>query len=120
MGVDAEGTRPLGCVGAEVDDDGVADRLARGIVHVGIVGSCNAAGEHRHEPRLFGTGDRRLARQAAPGTFVTGSQPLRPGNSYTARVYTPKPTVAQLRGAGREHGLVQHTESLCVSVQPRE
>jgi len=47
--------------------------------------------------------DGPLAVQEAPGTFVTGAQPLRPGNSYTATVYTPKPTEAQLRGAGTDY-----------------
>jgi transglutaminase-like putative cysteine protease len=34
------------------------------------------------------------------GTFVTGSRPLGPGDSYVAEVYSPRPTVADMRDAG--------------------
>jgi len=42
-------------------------------------------------------GSSRLALPQADGTFVTASKPLRPGDSYQARVYVPRPTDAQLR-----------------------
>jgi transglutaminase-like putative cysteine protease len=35
--------------------------------------------------------------RAAGGTFVTGGRPLGPGDGYRARVYTPRPTPAELR-----------------------
>ncbi len=37
---------------------------------------------------------------AGTGTFQTGGQPLRPGDTYTADVYTPRPTPAEMREAG--------------------
>jgi protein-glutamine gamma-glutamyltransferase len=33
------------------------------------------------------------------GTYVAGSKPLRPGDSYDARVYVPRPTESQLKKA---------------------
>src|SRR4051812_37197240 len=36
----------------------------------------------------------------SPGTYVTGGAPLRPGDSYQARVYTPRPSQAQMDSAG--------------------
>jgi len=39
----------------------------------------------------------------APGTFVTGRTPLRPGDSYRARVYTPRPSQAQMAAAGTNY-----------------
>jgi transglutaminase-like putative cysteine protease len=39
----------------------------------------------------------------APGAFVTGGQALRPGQSYRAQVYTPRPTELQLRTAGNTY-----------------
>jgi protein-glutamine gamma-glutamyltransferase len=41
--------------------------------------------------------------QDAPGTFVTGHEPLRPGDSYQARVYTPRPSQAQMGAAGANY-----------------
>ncbi len=37
---------------------------------------------------------------AGTGTFQTGGRPLRPGDTYTANVYSPRPTPAELRTAG--------------------
>jgi transglutaminase-like putative cysteine protease len=45
----------------------------------------------------------KLRVQDAPGTFVTGHSPLKPGDSYQARVYTPRPSEAQLAGAGTHY-----------------
>jgi transglutaminase-like putative cysteine protease len=39
----------------------------------------------------------------APGAYVTGGRALRPGQSYRARVYTPRPTETQLRTAGHDY-----------------
>jgi protein-glutamine gamma-glutamyltransferase len=39
----------------------------------------------------------------APGTFETAGRPLRPGTSYRARVYVPRPSDRQLRRAGTEY-----------------
>jgi transglutaminase-like putative cysteine protease len=46
---------------------------------------------------------RKLFVQDAPGTFVTGRTPLKPGDSYTARVYTPRPSQAQMINAGTDY-----------------
>jgi hypothetical protein len=43
---------------------------------------------------------RKLHTRDAPGTFITGRSPLRPGDSYRATVYTPRPSQAQMAGAG--------------------
>jgi transglutaminase-like putative cysteine protease len=45
----------------------------------------------------------RVPVQASPGAYVTGGRPLRPGQSYRARVYTPRPTETQLRTAGQHY-----------------
>jgi protein-glutamine gamma-glutamyltransferase len=42
-------------------------------------------------------GASRLPFPQTDGTFVTASRPLRPGDSYQAKVYFPRPTDAQLR-----------------------
>jgi transglutaminase-like putative cysteine protease len=39
----------------------------------------------------------------SPGTFVTGRTPLKPGDSYTALVYTPRPSQAQMSAAGTNY-----------------
>ena len=44
----------------------------------------------------------RLALPQSDGTFVTSSKPLRPGDSYQARVYVPHPTDSQLRALGHQ------------------
>ena len=43
------------------------------------------------------TGTRKLHVRDPPGTFVTGRTPLRRGDAYTAQVYTPRPSEAQLQ-----------------------
>jgi hypothetical protein len=45
----------------------------------------------------------RLALPQPDGTFVTANQPLKPGDSYQALVYTPTPTDRQLRTAGTRY-----------------
>jgi protein-glutamine gamma-glutamyltransferase len=45
----------------------------------------------------------RLALPQPDDTFVTGNKPLRPGDSYQALVYSPRPTDRQLRLAGNEY-----------------
>jgi transglutaminase-like putative cysteine protease len=50
----------------------------------------------------------RLALPQPDGTYTTASKPLRPGDSYQARVYTPTPSDRQLRQAGVDYpGYVQ-------------
>ncbi len=46
------------------------------------------------------TGTPRPALPAGSGTFRSNGRPLRPGDTYAARVYNPKPTVGQMRAAG--------------------
>jgi transglutaminase-like putative cysteine protease len=41
--------------------------------------------------------------QVEPGTFQTIRDPLKPGQSYKARVYVPRPTDRQLRTAGTNY-----------------
>jgi hypothetical protein len=48
-------------------------------------------------------GTHKLHVEESPGTFVTGRTPLQPGDSYKARVYTPRPSQAQLNGAGTQY-----------------
>jgi transglutaminase-like putative cysteine protease len=45
----------------------------------------------------------KLHTRDAPGTFVTGHTPLRPGDSYRATVYTPRPSQAQMAAAGSNY-----------------
>lgn len=45
----------------------------------------------------------RLAIPSAPGTFTTGRESLRRGDSYTAEAYAPNPSVRELRTAGTEY-----------------
>ncbi|MEJ7783628.1 MAG: transglutaminase domain-containing protein [Solirubrobacteraceae bacterium] len=45
----------------------------------------------------------RLVNPSAPGTFTTGREPLRRGDSYTAKAYVPNPSVRELRSAGTEY-----------------
>ena len=49
------------------------------------------------------SGTQRLHTRDAPGTFVTGHNPLRPGDSYRAQVYTPRPSQAQMAAAGSNY-----------------
>jgi transglutaminase-like putative cysteine protease len=42
----------------------------------------------------------RFAIPNGPGTFATGREPLRRGDSYNAQVYAPNPSVRELRNAG--------------------
>jgi protein-glutamine gamma-glutamyltransferase len=49
------------------------------------------------------TGTQKLHVHATPGTFVTGRTPLEPGDSYRVRVYTPRPSEAQLNAAGTHY-----------------
>jgi transglutaminase-like putative cysteine protease len=43
------------------------------------------------------------ATSLSAGTFETAGRPLRPGSSYRARVYVPRPTDRQLRRAGTDY-----------------
>jgi transglutaminase-like putative cysteine protease len=53
-------------------------------------------------------GASRIALPRSNGTYVTGSSALRPGDSYQAQVYVPRPTDRQLRQAGTSYpGYVQ-------------
>jgi len=45
----------------------------------------------------------RLVIPSAPGTFTTGREPLRRGDSYTTEAYAPNPSVRELRSAGTEY-----------------
>ncbi|MCW2990939.1 MAG: transglutaminase domain protein, partial [Solirubrobacterales bacterium] len=45
----------------------------------------------------------RFALPSSPGTFATGGEPLRRGDSYTAQAYAPNPSVRELRTAGTEY-----------------
>jgi transglutaminase-like putative cysteine protease len=51
--------------------------------------------------RIHGT--RKLRVPESPGTFVTGQNPLRPGDSYKVDVYTPRPSEAQMAAAGTNY-----------------
>jgi protein-glutamine gamma-glutamyltransferase len=46
----------------------------------------------RHSPRVIADGP--------PGTFLTGAQPLRRGDSYVIDVYAPRPSVPAMTAAG--------------------
>ena len=48
-------------------------------------------------------GTHKLHTRDAPGTFVTGRTSLRPGDTYRARVYTPRPSQAQMAAAGANY-----------------
>ena len=53
-------------------------------------------------------GSSRIALPRSNGTFVTGSSALRPGDSYQARVYVPRPSDRQLKQAGTNYpGYIQ-------------
>jgi transglutaminase-like putative cysteine protease len=60
----------------------------------------------------------RPSTRSAPGRFETSGQPLSRGQAYRARVYVPRPTAAQMRGAGSAYpdGLIADYGS--VGVQP--
>jgi protein-glutamine gamma-glutamyltransferase len=45
----------------------------------------------------------RQALQATPGTFVTGSRPLRRGDSYVVDVYSPRPSAGAMAAAGTRY-----------------
>jgi len=49
------------------------------------------------------THTHKLHTRDAPGTFITGHTPLRPGDSYRAKVYTPRPSQAQMAAAGTNY-----------------
>ncbi len=56
--------------------------------------------------------------RTTPGVFESAGDPLRRGHAYRAIVYTPRPTNAQLRGAGsdfaavpREYGVIRLPEN---------
>jgi transglutaminase-like putative cysteine protease len=51
--------------------------------------------------RIFPT--NKVSVMESPGTFITGRTPLGPGDSYRARVYTPRPSQAQLDAAGTHY-----------------
>lgn len=40
---------------------------------------------------------------AGSGTYRSNGRPLRPGDTYTAAIYQPKPTVAEMRTAGTDY-----------------
>jgi protein-glutamine gamma-glutamyltransferase len=48
-------------------------------------------------------GSSRVALPRSDGTFVTGSAALRPGDSYQAAVYAPRPSDRQLKQAGTDY-----------------
>jgi transglutaminase-like putative cysteine protease len=53
-------------------------------------------------------GSSRIALPRSNGTYVTGSSALRPGDSYQALVYVPRPSDRQLKQAGTRYpGYVQ-------------
>jgi transglutaminase-like putative cysteine protease len=53
-------------------------------------------------------GASRVALPRSNGTYVTGSSALRPGDSYQALVYAPRPSDRQLKAAGTNYpGYVQ-------------
>ena len=49
------------------------------------------------------SGTHKLHTRDSPGTFITGRTPLRPGDSYRAEVYTPRPSQAQMSAAGANY-----------------
>ena len=63
-------------------------------------------------------GSSRLALPQSDGTFVTSSKPLRPGDSYQALVYVPRPSEAQLKRSGTKYpGYTQDFLELRVPLQ---
>jgi hypothetical protein len=48
-------------------------------------------------------GSSRLALPQSDGTFVTSTKPLRPGDSYEASIYFPRPSDAQLKRSGTNY-----------------
>jgi LPXTG-motif cell wall-anchored protein len=48
-------------------------------------------------------GSSRIALPRSNGTYVTGSAALRPGDSYQAQVYAPRPNDRQLKAAGTNY-----------------
>ncbi len=61
----------------------------------------------------------RPARPAGSGTFRTQGRPLRPGDTYTASVYTPRPTPEQLRRAGTGYPDYVRSEDLAIQLPER-
>jgi transglutaminase superfamily protein len=63
-------------------------------------------------------GSSRLALPQSDGTFVTSTKPLRPGDSYQALVYFPRPSEAQLKRSGTDYpGYTQDFLELRVPLQ---
>jgi protein-glutamine gamma-glutamyltransferase len=62
------------------------------------------------------TDTRKLHVQETPGTFITGHMPLKPGDSYKARVYTPRPSQAQLAAAGTRYDDTYTGDDLSMSL----
>ncbi len=78
--------------------------------HPGWMQTLTVVVRHLRSPQFVTAGTARSISDAprapvmqAPGTFVTGSRPLGPGDSYRARVYTPHPSQAELRAAGTRY-----------------
>jgi transglutaminase-like putative cysteine protease len=64
-------------------------------------------------------GSSRLALPQSDGTFVTSSKPLRPGDSYQALVYVPRPSERQLERSGNNYpGFAQDFLELRVPLTP--
>jgi hypothetical protein len=63
-------------------------------------------------------GSSRLALPQSDGTFVTSTKPLRPGDSYQALVYVPRPSDGQLKRSGPDYpGYTQDFLELRVPLQ---
>jgi protein-glutamine gamma-glutamyltransferase len=63
-------------------------------------------------------GSSRIALPRANGTYVTGTSALRPGDSYQALVYSPRPSDRQLKQAGTHYpGYVQDFLEMRVPLQ---
>jgi protein-glutamine gamma-glutamyltransferase len=63
-------------------------------------------------------GASRLALPQSDGTFVTSSKPLRPGDSYQAQVYVPRPNETQLKRSNPDYpGYTQDFLELRVPLQ---
>jgi transglutaminase-like putative cysteine protease len=63
-------------------------------------------------------GASRLALPQSDGTFVTSNKPLRPGDSYQAQVYVPRPNETQLKRSNADYpGYTQDFLELRVPLQ---
>jgi protein-glutamine gamma-glutamyltransferase len=60
----------------------------------------------------------RPSTRSAPGRFETSGQPLNRGQAYRARVYVPRPTAAQMRGAGSAYPDELIADYGSIGVQP--